>query len=92
MFTKTRGVGQEVIAGKTFVGDFVVATQITTDAILGLDFLETHNCILNMAEGESSINGHAIVLNSHQLPATTGCVKVHSTVIIPASSEMEIAE
>ena len=54
------------IAGKTFNHDFIIANQITIDAILGLDFLESHNCmILNIAEGMSSINGHAVVLNPH---------------------------
>ena len=83
------------IAGKTFNHDFIIANQITTDAILGLDFLESHNCILNMAEGMLSINGHAVVLNPHKSPTLTaaGCVKVTvvKTITIPASSEMEIA-
>ena len=83
------------IAGKTFNHDFIIANQITTDAILGLDFLESHNCILNMAEGMLSINGHAVVLKPHKSPAVTaaGCVKVTvtKTITIPASSEMEIA-
>ena len=81
------------IAGQKFNHDFVIANQITTDAIIGLDFLEAHKCILNMAEGSLSINGQGVALNSHQSPATTGCVKVTiaNTVTIPASSEMEIA-
>ena len=72
------------VAGKTFIHDFLVATQITSDAILGLDFLESLDFMLNKAEDELTINGHAIVLNSNQLLAA----KV--TVTIPASSEVEI--
>ena len=81
------------IEGQTFNHDFIIANQITTDAIIGLDFLESHKCILNMAEGILSLNGHAIVLNPHQSPTTTGCAKVTiaNTVTIPASSEMEIS-
>ena len=46
-----------------------------------------------MAEGMLSINGPAVVLNPHQSPSITGCVKVTvaKTVTIPASGEMEIA-
>ena len=58
--------GSAEVNGKTFIHD----------AIFGLDFLETHICTLNMAEGKLSINGHAVVLNSDQRPATAGCVKV----------------
>ena len=83
---------QLIIAGVEFQHKFIIADQITTDAILGIDFLEANKCILNLAKGELSVNQKTIVLASHPVVATMGCAKVTltDTVTIRAGSEMEI--
>lgn len=35
---------------------FIIADQITADAIFGIDFLEANMCILNLAKEELSVN------------------------------------
>ena len=83
---------QLTIAGAKFRHKFIIADQITADAILGIDFLEANKCILNLAKGELVVNDKAITLSPQGPADTVGCVKVTlmDTVIIPASSEMEV--
>jgi len=64
------------IAGQKFNHDFVIANQITTDAIIGLDFLEAHKCILNMAEGNKWA-GCSTELSS--VPSKSGMCKDHDS-------------
>ena len=80
------------IAGVKFQHKFIIADRITADAILGVDFLEANKCILNLAEGELSVNQKTVALSAHPAVATVGCAKITlmDTVVVPASSEMEI--
>ena len=59
---------------------------------MGLDFLEANKCILNLAKGELLVNQKTVSLSAHPTVVTLGCAKitVMNTVVIPASSEMEI--
>ena len=83
---------QLTIAGAKFRHKFIIADQIIADAILGIDFLEANKCILNLAKGELVVNDKAITLSPQGPADTVGCAKVTlmDTVIIPASSEMEV--
>jgi len=83
---------QLTIAGVEFRHRFIVADQITADAILGIDFLEANKCVLNLAKGELSIGEKRVSLSSHSNIETVGCAKVTltATVTVPAGSEMEI--
>ena len=80
------------ISGVKFQHKFIIADRITADAILGVDFLEANKCILNLAEGELSVNQKTVALSVHPAVATVGCAKITlmDTVVVPASSEMEI--
>ena len=40
------------IAETTFSQEFVIANNITADGILGMDFLENHKCVVNIAKKE----------------------------------------
>eukprot|EP00731_Ephydatia_muelleri_P036277 Em0229g3a len=41
---------QVCIEGFEFVGNFVVSGELVVDAILGLDFLQQHNCIIDVGK------------------------------------------
>ena len=83
---------QLTIAGVKFQHKFIVADQITADAILRLDFLEANKCVQNLAKGELSIDEKIVALSSHSSVGTVGCAKVTmmDTVTVPAGSELEI--
>ena len=80
------------IAGVEFEHEFIIADQITVDAILGLDFLEAKSCTLDLAKGEMSVSGNTVILTSHSTRTAVRSTKVilTDTVTVPASSEMEV--
>ena len=41
---------QVCIEGFEFVGNFVVSGELVVDAILGLDFLQQHNCVIDVGK------------------------------------------
>ena len=48
------------LAGILVKGDFLVAKTLSTEAILGLDFLENHGCVINTQHRVLHIQGRAI--------------------------------
>jgi len=80
------------IAGVEFEHKFIIADQITVDAILGLDFLEAKGRTLDLAKGEMSVGGITVILTSHSTKTAVKSTKatLADTVIVPASSEMEV--
>ena len=91
---KVRGstIAQLTIGGVEFQHEFIIADQITVDALLGVDFLEAKGCLLDLSKGEMSINGKTVMLTSHSTSGSVRSAKVilADTVTIPASSEMEV--
>ena len=81
------------IAGLSFQQEFIIAEQITAHAILGLNFLESNKCVLNLASKEISV-GHRGVLslttNSFHTAQSQVKVTVVKTLEILATSELEI--
>ena len=81
------------ISSTVFNQEFVIADNITAEGILGMDFLEEHKCILDMAKRQVTVNQSEplslvpIVTNSVGTPVN---VTVNKTVTIPPASEMEI--
>ena len=81
------------ISSTVFNQEFVIADNITAEGILGMDFLEEHKCILDMAKRQVTVNQSEplslvpIVSNSVGTPVN---VTVNKTVTIPPASEMEI--
>jgi len=82
-----------VAIGKaTFDHDFIVANEITAEAILGLNFLEAKKCILDLAGGKIQIAGQTVTLTAKSTSSETQCAKVTvlKKMVIPPRSEMEV--
>ena len=80
------------ISGITLKHKFVIAEQITADAILDLDFLEANICVLNLAKGEIVIANRTVPLlaKSHNTEVSCRKITLVDNVNIPPRSEMEI--
>ena len=81
------------IASCVFESMMVIADGLTAEAILGLDFLEKHNCILDMGKRVLALPGCspiALMAPSRidvQRPLPVSLIE---TVRIPAASELEV--
>ena len=73
----------------TLQHDFIVAEQITAEAILGLDFLETNKCILDLAGGEMQITDKTVPLIPQPSNKEVQCARITVTEnwTIPPRSE-----
>ena len=82
------------IAGETFCTRMVVASALTAEAILGVDFLEYHNCTLEIGKRvlRFANRGVAIALqgSSPEPVIVQARVTMEETVRIPALSEREV--
>ena len=65
--TANLGVG---LGGITVQSDFLVAAGLSSDAIIGLDFLEKHEAVINLGQGVLHLKGRAIPL----LKTSPNCV------------------
>ena len=77
----------------TFCMSFTVAEDLTTEAILGLDFLKSHHCTIDM--GSRSVmftDGNRLPLSSNPTGASTSplTVSLVDTLHISAASELEV--
>ena len=81
------------IAEAHFSHEFIVAEGLTTDAILGLDFLEANKCVLDLAKGNIIIADRSISLIPNPSSQHSACsnVTVLQKYVIPPHSELEIA-
>ena len=81
------------VCGLTIDQNFIVADALTSQGILGMDFLESNHCILDLAEGKLSAGGQSIPLDPHcvgkQVSAYTEITAEETFTIAPVS-EMEI--
>ena len=88
---------QILLKGFPFMVTCIITENITVDAILGLDFLEANNCVI-----DCGLKLHVLILPSQKLSipffskptteqgvATVGLVLREKT-IFPAESEMEV--
>lgn len=80
------------IGNATFNHDFIVANEITTEAILGLDFLEAKKCMLDLACGKLQIADQSVTLTARPTQSSSQCAKVTvlKKIVIPPRSEMEV--
>ena len=86
---------QVCIEGFEFVGNFVVSGELVVDAILGLDFLQQHNCVIDV--GKKLLKFPSVDLSvglqdagrCKQVTQVVGVVTMHE-ITVPAVSEMEI--
>jgi len=84
------------IKGKEYEHKFIVAEQLTAEALLGLYFMEANKCVLDLVSGKIKINSQTVSLIPDQSKCNTWCVKITSMRKItiphtgPCRSEMEI--
>ena len=72
-----------------------MADSLKTEAILGLDFLDTHQCVIDVNHNSLSIKGHGrpipLSQNKLSLPITKDVrVVLPCDMFIPGSSVLEI--
>ena len=83
------------IAGQKVKGDFLVTNRLSSEAILGLDFLEQNQCIINAEQHTVHLRGVAVAIgtSNRQKPATAVgqlCLAAAEKTVIPPLSEVEI--
>lgn len=84
---------QLVIAGQSFQQRLIIADSLMSKGILGLDFLECNQCVLNLAQEELLTHGKSIPLVTQptkELVARQVEIMTKKTFTIAAVSEMEI--
>ena len=81
------------IGGAHFDHRIFVLSNIATEALLGLDFLEAHDCTLAVGAGELRFSGGKVPLDKAGggcTPSPTRVLRVAVTTEVPAMSEMEV--
>ena len=77
------------IGNATFNHDFIVANEITAEA---MDFLEAKKCMLDLACGKLQIADQSVTLTAKPTQSNSQCAKVTvlKKIVIPPRSEMEV--
>jgi len=80
------------MSGQTFAQELIVANALTSEGIVGLNFLEANECVLNLPQGEMCVRGAKISLQAKGLCQQTAQVQVvlPETFTIAATSEVEV--
>ena len=84
------------LQGEKFTAKVIVAGSLTTDIILGRDFLKDHQCSIEMGQGRDTLRFHkrgiAVTLNGKPSEKGLCCVTVtiDKVLHIPPRSEMEV--
>ena len=80
-------------SGVMVKGEFIVAKSLNTEAILGLDFLEQNQCVINTKQKVLHISGRALPLTSGQgsprSPVESNAV-LCERLLLPPLSEIEV--
>ena len=77
------------MAGKSFHVDFVVVTVLRAQLILGLDFFESHQCVVNTGQKTLQLKDLAVPMQIATSCAQSS-VALHKSIHVPAFSEMEV--
>ena len=80
-------------SGVMVKGEFVVAKSLNTEAILGLDFLEQNQCVINTKQKVLHISGRALPLTSDRGPPQTlleSNAVLCEQLCLPPLSEIEV--
>ena len=83
------------IAGRSFQQQFIIADHITAEGILGIDFMERNNCVVDLAKRQMTVEKCITVPLASNAPccnmnAMVNNVVIKETTIIPAESEVEM--
>lgn len=66
----------------------VVLADVEAPVILGFDFLQNHNCVLDAAQGTLSVDGEMLTCTPENKMSLVFRVALAETVIVPPESEM----
>ena len=80
------------LVGKPFLVDFVVVAVLRTQSILGLDFMEINQCVVNAGQKTLHLKGLGVLM---QTAPSASCITQSSVALqessrVPAFSEMEV--
>jgi len=82
------------IAGQKVEGEFLVTTRLNSEAILGLDFLEQNQCIINAEQHTVHLRGVAVAIGTGArktaFPVEQLCLPALDRLVVPPLSEVEI--
>ena len=80
-----------LLSGMPFCQQMVVVRSLTAEAILGLDFLQTNQAVIDLEQQRLSFRGcrETISLGAKS-PVTTATVCAVETISIPPHSELEV--
>jgi len=84
------------IAGVMVEADFLITEQLSSEAILGLDFLEQYQCVINADQHTLHLQGKAVPLcggtrrSNNTEPLSLASVVTPNNLQIPPLSEVEI--
>ena len=84
-----------ILSGVSVRGDFLITDTLNTQAILGLDFLEQHHCIINTEQKTLRLYGKSIRIEQPRVhdkltDVQMSSVSLDKTFHVPAHSEMEL--
>ena len=78
-----------IMAGESFLVDFVVVAILRAQLILGLDFLESHQCVVNTGQKTLHLKDRAVPMRT-----ATNCaqlsVALQESIHVAAFSEVEV--
>ena len=79
------------IAGQKVEGDFLVTNQLSSEAILGLDFLEQNQCVINAEQHTVHLQGKAAMGNRKTgLQLAQLSLAASDKLVVPPLSKLEI--
>ena len=83
------------IMGRSFQQQFIIADHITAEGILGVDFMERNNCVVDLSERQITVENCMVIPLASNVPCDhthvmTNHVTIKETVTIPAESELEM--
>ena len=77
------------MAGKSFVVDFVVVAILRAQSILGLNVLESHQCVVNTGQKTLHLKDRAVPMQTATNCAQSS-VALQESIHVPAFSEGEV--
>lgn len=84
---------QVEVQGELLQAEVLVVSPLTTEAILGLDFLRKHKVTIDIREKRLTLSRSSVTLSLREkLPSLPKCVSIQvtETIKIPPYSEMEV--
>ena len=84
--------------GTQFDGSFVIASDLWVEAIVGLDFIRAHKCVIDCSNNSISFKSADVSVEllppkaMKEMPSTVGSVGLVTTerILVPPECEMEL--